>query len=106
MFNVEGVNKLDADMMMAEGQRVLSAIAGVREVFSGEAIQDNAKYHYTWLLRFCHPALVDSYHQHPAYVAFNAKLFRAASEQRVTIDFQTVQAKTFSTMSGAQQASA
>ncbi len=106
MFNVEGLDKAGADLLMAEGQRVLSAIPGVREVFSGEAMQDNAKYHYTWLVRFCHPVLVDSYHQHPDYVAFNAKLFRAASEQRVTIDFQAVQAKTASAMPSIQQAQA
>ncbi len=106
MFNVEDLDKIGADMLMAEGQRVLSAIPGVRKVFSGEAMQDNAKYHYTWLVRFCHPALVDSYHQHPDYVAFNAKLFRAASEQRVTIDFQTMQAKAASTVTGIQQARA
>jgi len=43
MFNVEGLDKAGADLMMAEGQRVLSSIPGVREVFSGEAMQDNAR---------------------------------------------------------------
>jgi len=106
MFNIEGTDKIGADMMMVEGQRVLSAIAGVREVFSGEAMQDNAKYHYTWLVRFCHPALVDSYHRHPDYVAFNTRLLRATSEQRVTIDFQTLQATAAGAVQGDQQAGA
>ncbi len=106
MFNVEGVDKVGADMLMAEGQRVLSAIPGVREVFSGEAMQDNAKYHYTWLVRFCHPKLVDSYQQHPAYAAFNSKLLRTVSNKRVTIDFQTMQARAASVMPGFQEARA
>jgi fructose-bisphosphate aldolase class II len=106
MFNIEGMDKTGADMMMAEGQRVLSAIPGVREVFAGEAMQDNARYHYTWLVRFCHPALVDSYHRHPDYVAFNARLFRTTSEQRVTIDFQTLQTTVSGGAQGVQQARA
>ncbi len=85
---------------------MLSAIPGVREVFSGEAMQDNARYHYTWLVRFCHSALVDSYHQHPAYAAFNTKLLRTVSDKRVTIDFQTMQARAASVMPGTQQAQA
>jgi len=106
MFNIEGIDKAAADIMMAEGQRVLAGIPGVREVFSGEAMQDNAKYHYTWLVRFCHPAVVESYREHPDYAAFNARLFRAAAEQRVTIDFQTIQAKNFNNLPGVQQARA
>jgi len=34
--------------MMAEGRRVLSAIPGVLEVFTGEAVQEDASYRYTY----------------------------------------------------------
>ncbi len=51
--------------MMAEGRRVLSQIPGVRSVFTGEAIQQEANYRYTWLVRFCHPAVIESYREHP-----------------------------------------
>jgi len=70
---------------------VLSAIPGVREVVTGKAVQENAKYRYTWLVRFCHLAVIDSYRGHPNHVAFADKLFRPVAGERISIDFQTVE---------------
>jgi len=75
---------------MAEGRRVLSAIPGVRAVFTGEAVKTDASYRYTWLIRFCHPAVIDSYREHPAHVAFADNLFRPVAGKRISIDFQSV----------------
>ena len=72
IYNVEGIDK-SAETMIAEGRQVLSAIPGVREVFTGEAVQDDAKYSHTWLVRFCHPAVIDSYRDHPNHVTFADK---------------------------------
>jgi len=90
IYNVEGVDNVGAETMMAEGRRVLSAIPGVREVFIGEAVQEDAGYRYTWLIRFCHPAVIDSYREHPAHVAFADNLFRPVAGKRISIDFQLV----------------
>jgi fructose-bisphosphate aldolase class II len=76
--------------IIAEGQRVLSAIPGVREVFTGSAIKDDARYRYTWLVRFCHPAVIDSYRQHPDHVAFADQHFRPIAGDRVSIDYQAI----------------
>ena len=91
IYNVEGLDKTDAEMMIAEGRRVLAAISGVREVFTGEAVKDDAKYRYTWLVRFCHPAVIDSYRAHPAYVAFADKRFRPVAGERISIDYQALE---------------
>ena len=91
IYNVEGVDEARVGMMMAEGRRVLSTIPGVREVVTGRAVQENAKYRYTWLVRFCHPAVIDSYREHPEHVAFADKLFRPLVGERISIDFQTVE---------------
>ncbi len=90
MFNISSLDKTAVDTIMAEGEHVLSSIPGVREVFSGKAIKEAAKYHYTWRVRFCHSALVASYQEHPDYVAFTNKLFRSVVEDKITINFQTV----------------
>ncbi len=82
VYNVEGIDEYPTEMMMAEGRRVLGAIPGVREVMTGEAIQEKAKYRYTWLVRFCHPAVIDSYREHPDHVAFSDKLFRPVAGGR------------------------
>ena len=90
IYNVEGIDKSGLDAMIAEGRRVLSAIPGVREVFTGEAVQDDAKYRLTWLVRFCHPAVIDSYREHSDHVTFADKLFRPVAGERISIDYLSI----------------
>ena len=87
IYNVEGIDKEGVESMMAEGRRVLSAIPGVLEVFTGEAVQEDASYRYTWLVRFCHEKVIDSYREHPAHVAFADKVFRPVAGNRISIDY-------------------
>jgi fructose-bisphosphate aldolase class II len=74
--------------MMAEGQRILSAIPGVREVFAGSAVKQDARYRHTWLVRFCHPAVIDSYREHPDHIAFADQQFRPVAGDRISIDYR------------------
>jgi fructose-bisphosphate aldolase class II len=90
IYNVEGIDKTGAETMIAEGRQVLSTIPGVREVFTGEAVQDAAKYRYTWLVRFCHSAVIDSYREHPGHVTFADRLFRPVAGERISIDYQMI----------------
>jgi fructose-bisphosphate aldolase class II len=94
IFNVEGLDKAGAETMMAEGRRVLSVIPGVREVFTGEAVKEDAKYRYTWLVRFCHPAVIGSYREHPDHIAFANNLFRPVAGERISIDYHMVEEAT------------
>ncbi|MCG8488029.1 MAG: ketose-bisphosphate aldolase [Chromatiales bacterium] len=79
------------DHMMAEGRRVLAAIPGVRRVFTGDAVQESAGYRYTWLVTFCHPAVIDSYREHADHVAFADGFFRPIAGDRISIDYQAVE---------------
>jgi len=83
-----GADEADVQAMMAEGRQVLAQIPGVRSVFSGEAVQEGARYRYSWLVRFCHPAVIDSYRDHPAHLAFADNLFRPLAGDRISIDYQ------------------
>jgi fructose-bisphosphate aldolase class II len=74
--------------MMEEGRRVLGAIPGVRRVYTGDAVQESAGYRYTWLVKFCHPAVIDSYREHPDHVAFADGFFRPIAGDRISIDYQ------------------
>lgn len=76
--------------MMAEGRRVLSAIPGVREVFAGSSLKNDAQYRHTWLVRFCHPSVIESYRNHPDHIAFADELFRPIAADRISIDYQMV----------------
>ena len=89
IYNVQGLDEISTNVMMAEGQKVLAAIPGVREVITGEALTENADYQYCWIMHFCHPAVIDSFREHPNHVAFANKLFRPVAAKRISIDYQT-----------------
>jgi len=90
VYNVTGIDEGGVTAMMNEGRRVLGAIPGVREVVAGKAMREDAKYRYAWLVRFCHPAVIDSYRDHPDHVAFANKLFRPVAADRISIDYRVV----------------
>ena len=73
--------------MMHEGEKVLSQIPGVRRVITANAIQEDAKYKFSWLIEFVHKNVIDSYRDHPDHVAFANKLFRPIAGDRISIDF-------------------
>ncbi len=89
LYNVEGIDSGQVDALMAEGRRVLGQIPGVQRVITGRAIQKQARYAFAWLVEFVHPAVIDSYRDHPAHVAFADQHFRPVAGDRVSIDFQT-----------------
>jgi fructose-bisphosphate aldolase, class II len=92
IYNTSGLDEKEGvKNLMAEGKRVLSTIPGVREVFTGTSIEEEAGYRYTWLVRFCHPAVIDSYREHPDHVAFADGWFRPVAGNRITIDYQAVE---------------
>ncbi len=88
LYNLSGGDPEQAEMLMAEGRRVLGAIPGVREVVTGKTARENARYRYTWLIRFCHPKVIDSFREHPDHVAFADKLFRPLASDRVSVDYR------------------
>jgi len=87
VYNVDPAASVDVEAMMAEGRRVLAAIPGVREVFTGRALNHKAPYSFCWNVRFCHPAVVDSYREHPDHKAFADTWFRPVAGDRISIDF-------------------
>lgn len=89
IFNADATTEA-AHEMMNRGQKMLAAIPGVRRVFTGEAIQEGAQYRFSWVIRFCHPAVIDSYRDHPDHVAFADTLFRPVAGNRISIDYQAV----------------
>ncbi|MES0328496.1 MAG: Dabb family protein, partial [Gammaproteobacteria bacterium] len=60
-------------------------------VFTGEAVKENSKFRFCWLVRFCHKAVIDTYREHPDHIAFANKLFRQVADDRISIDYQDSQ---------------
>ncbi len=91
LYNVEKLDEREVREMMAEGRRVLPSIPGVQAVDTGIAAQDAAKYRYCWRIRFCHPAVIDSYRDHPDHKAFADHRFRPYAGDRISIDYRLVE---------------
>jgi hypothetical protein len=73
--------------MAAEGRRALDRIPGVRATWSGQSVNEDAAYRWCWLIRFAHPAVIDSYREHPDHVAYADKHFRPVAGDRISIDY-------------------
>lgn len=92
VFNVnEDRDARFVEQMMAHGRATLSAIPGVRRVFTGRALRADARYRYCWLVRFANPAVVASYRDHPDHAAFADTQFRPVAADRISIDFESVE---------------
>jgi fructose-bisphosphate aldolase class II len=87
IYNVDTAAQANVAAMMAEGRRVLSGIPGVREVFTGRALTDGARYAFSWNVRFCHPAVIDTYREHSDHKAFADTWFRPVAADRISIDY-------------------
>lgn len=88
LYNAPNHDEVRLRALMAEGQRVLSEIPGVREVTVGSVADQSARYRHCWLIRFAAPEVIESYKQHPTHVAFADHLFRPAAADRLTSDFR------------------
>jgi fructose-bisphosphate aldolase class II len=87
IFNVKNTGDADAQTMMREGERILSAIPGVRRVVTGTAVQEAASYRFTWMIEFAHKNVIASYRNNPDHVSFADNLFRPFAGDRISIDF-------------------
>lgn len=94
VYNTPTLDEDKLRTVMAEGQRTLAAIPGVREVQVGSVADKSARYRHCWLIRFASTAVIDSYKQHPAHVAFADRLFRPAAADRLTADYCVVDTHT------------
>jgi fructose-bisphosphate aldolase, class II len=88
IHNVNSYNVQSLDNIMSEGKKILSQIPGVREVFAGEAMQENSKYSFCWSVRFTHKAALESFSEHQAFDAFLKKQFKPNVSDLVSIDYR------------------
>lgn len=88
IYNTEGTSAEQVDELMEIGRETLGTIPGVRRVFTGNAIQENAGYQHCWVIRFAHREVVESYKHHPQHVAYADTHFRPVAGDRISIDFE------------------
>jgi len=89
IYNVHGISKDETMTMINQGKKSLSTIPGVLKITTGHSVQEDDAYRYTWIIRFCHRAVIESYRNHPLHIAFADTLFRPVAGERISIDYQT-----------------
>jgi fructose-bisphosphate aldolase class II len=50
-------------------------------------MRERAQYRYCWRVRFAAPEAINSYHEHPDYVAFTNRRFRPVADWEISIDY-------------------
>jgi fructose-bisphosphate aldolase class II len=106
IYNVEHVPDTQVEAMMARGREMLATIPGVRRVVTGWAVADKPRYRFCWLIEFTHRAVIDSYREHPLHKQFADNLFRPIAVDRVSVDFEHVDAAPAAPVSRARESAA
>lgn len=89
LYNTRDLDAGGIKDMMAEGKRVLSKIPGVREVFTGDVVQEDGSYRYCWVVRFTDRSVIDSYRTYPDHQQFADTHFRPyAADGRISLDYE------------------
>jgi fructose-bisphosphate aldolase, class II len=90
VYNVDPAldEEASVEQMMARGREVLGTIPGVRRVCTGRAVQEQAKFRYTWLVRFSGRPVIEGYRDHPLHVEFADRTFRPIAGDRISIDYE------------------
>ena len=91
VYDVSAASDEEVERMMAEGRRVLGRVPGVRRVFTGRAVQAGARYRFSWVVQFAHPAVISAYRDHPLHIAFANGFFRPLAADRLTVDYLSVE---------------
>jgi len=86
-FNPNGLNEEEVAELLELGTQQLGTIPGVREVRTGRAAAENARYRFCWFIRFANPAVIDSFNRHPTHVAFADRHFRPIARDRLTTNY-------------------
>ena len=90
IYDADGSRDGTVEKMMARGHAVLRHIPGVRQVATGRAVNNTARYPYCWLIRFAQAPVIDSYRTHPAHAAFADEEFRPRAKERISIDYELI----------------
>jgi hypothetical protein len=86
-FNAEDLTESQVVKLLDLGTRLLGSIPGVRDVRTGRAAAENARYRYGWFMRFAAPAVIESFNKHPVHVAFADGHFRPIAKDRLTTNY-------------------
>ncbi len=90
VFNAPFCSEEELRFAMKEGQRIMGGIPGVRAVLVGSVTEKSARYRHCWLILLASPAALENFRKHPDQAAFEEKLLRPATVDRIAGDYTIV----------------
>ncbi len=88
VFNVPRLETQALRTLMAEGQRVLSGIPGVRAVQVGSVADEGGRYRHCILARLVSAAAAEAFRRDPTYVGFMERHLAPVASDRVAGDYR------------------
>lgn len=76
--------------LMAEGQRLLSGIPGVRSVQAGSVADEGGRYRHCLLARLASVSAADAFRRHPAYTGFMDRRLAPVTSDRIEGDYHMI----------------
>lgn len=86
--NVNSKSVDELTHVMIEGKKILLNIPGVRNVFTGEAMQEKNKYRFCWLVHFTHKSALQSFHEHQCFNDFLKKKLTPLTCDFLNVDYK------------------
>jgi Fructose-bisphosphate aldolase class-II/Stress responsive A/B Barrel Domain len=86
-FNASGLDDGEVAELLDLGTKMLGSIPGVREVRTGRAAAENARYRFAWFMQFAGPMVIESFNAHPVHLAFADGHFRPVAQDRLTTNY-------------------
>ena len=87
IHNVDSYNTESFSNIISEGKNILLNIPGVREVFTGEAMEENSKYRFCWSVYFTHKAALESFQSDQKFESFLKQRFKPAVSDSMSINY-------------------
>lgn len=92
IHNMSTESIIAPDVLMSEGRKILLKVPGVREVFTGYAMQDNSQYSCCWSVRFAHQTSLESIRENNQFDTFIKTWLNPNTRDLVSMDYQESEA--------------
>ncbi len=89
LHNVYRMDDQKLSRKIEESKTLLSQIPGIREVCIREAVNEEGKYQFCWIIRLANNSVIKSFTQHPDFIHFNNELFKSFACESITINYQS-----------------
>lgn len=85
-----GLPEQEVRKLVDEGKRLLSATPGVRDVFTGESVNEKGTRRFCWQVRVTDSRVLDDHADYPDFARFLKSRFQGSVNDAVMVDYQAI----------------